>query len=64
MDYRSDISREQVIENEYLYTEKCNCGKEMRLYAQEDDDYPEYYNDVWVECGQCGQLVYFELPVN
>ena len=44
------------------YTEKCECGKEIRVSTQRDRS-PEYYTDVYVQCS-CGKSVLFRLPVN
>ena len=45
------------------YSETCkNCGKESRVYTQEDRN-PEYYTAVYIEC-TCGEYLKFELPVN
>lgn len=45
-----------------IYTEKCKCGREITVETQKDDD-PEYYTEVGVLC-DCGNFVYFQLPVN
>jgi len=45
-----------------VYKEKCECGKEIEVSAQEDD-HPECYISVFVKC-ECGKSVEFSLPVN
>ncbi len=59
----SELSREHILKSRCLYSEDCKCGNKFQVYAQEDND-PEYYTDVWVECDQCNGLVHFSLPVN
>lgn len=46
----------------YPYKKRCVCGKEHILLTQKDD-FPEYYHDVGVVC-ECGEAVFFSLPVN
>ena len=46
----------------HLYKAKCKCGKEFIALTQEDSS-PEYHTDVGVVC-DCGQIVWFILPVN
>ena len=45
-----------------IYKEKCECGKEIEVSTQKDDN-PEYYTSVFVKC-ECGKSVEFILPVN
>jgi hypothetical protein len=45
-----------------VYTNKCDCGKEIEVRTQEDNN-PEYYTDVYVKC-DCSLYVLFNLPVN
>lgn len=50
--------------NGFVYEKKCEtCDKVSRCYTQEDQ-HPEYYTDVVIECGQCQSKVWFSLPVN
>lgn len=46
-----------------VYTNKCNCGKELEVRTQSGDHCPEYYTNVHVKC-DCNSYVLFELPVN
>ena len=46
----------------YEYIKWCSCGNQIKLLTQEDR-FPEYHTDVYVEC-QCGQYLLFQLPVN
>ena len=45
------------------YTQECpTCTMHVSIITQRDS-FPEYYTDIWVVCN-CGDKVYFELPVN
>jgi hypothetical protein len=44
------------------YTEECECGKEVSVSTQQDEQ-PECYTYVFVKC-VCGKSVGFVLPVN
>jgi len=45
------------------YESRCwKCKKLFALFTQEDDN-PEYYTHIAIEC-DCGGRAYFELPVN
>ena len=46
------------------YSRMCeNCGELNSVYTQ-DDNSPEYYIEVWVECRKCHAWIMFNLPVN
>lgn len=45
------------------YIEKCCCCEKLITIFTQEDDNPEYYTNVYVEC-DCGQKVEFTLPVN
>lgn len=46
-----------------IYQNKCDvCGHTLNVSTQQDK-YPEYYTDVYVQC-ECGNWVKFNLPVN
>ncbi len=45
------------------YKETCSgCDKIYTIYTQDDDE-PEYYTNIYLECS-CGHYVDFSLPVN
>ena len=46
----------------YEYNESCDCGKNHCVLTQYGN-FSEYYTDVYVKC-DCGQYVWFDLPVN
>lgn len=51
------------IEDNYIYYSECkNCKKNNFLLTQADH-HPEYYSTVGMVC-ECGEVVFFELPVN
>jgi len=58
------MKKEEIDEWErHEYKEKCSkCGRELVCLTQRDFD-PEYYTAVYVKC-ECGEYVYFSLPVN
>jgi len=46
------------------YEQRCpECGRINRLSTQRDNE-PEYYTEVWIECGLCYTPLRFDLPVN
>jgi len=46
-----------------VYQKKCKCGQEILVTSQEDNN-PEYYTEVGIQCPKCKQLVMLDLPVN
>ena len=44
------------------YKEKCECGNEIEVSTQKDEN-PEYYTDIYVKC-ECEKSILFSLPVN
>ena len=47
----------------YPYHAKCPCcGLTQTLLTQQDNK-PEYYAEVYLQC-QCGEYLEFDLPVN
>lgn len=47
----------------YEYKKKCKtCGSNILVLTQQDDD-PEYYTTIYVQC-ECGEFIHFDLPVN
>lgn len=46
-----------------VYTKRCNCGENHEVRTQTDSS-PEYYTNIYLKCGACGEYVKFELPVN
>lgn len=50
--------------NSHVYEQMCpTCETVNRCYTQQDES-PEYYSDVYLECRQCLEKVLFKLPVN
>lgn len=47
----------------YPYIEKCKKCKKKLVILTQDDRTPEYYTEVGVVC-ECGEIVWFSLPVN
>ena len=48
-----------------IYTKDCSrCHMPVKVSTQKDDGCHEYVTDVFVICGECGESVHFELPVN
>lgn len=48
----------------FLYERKCSsCEQSIKVKTQEDDC-PEYYIDIFIECPNCKNDVQFTLPVN
>lgn len=45
------------------YTEKCTKCDRVQSVRTQEDNCPEYYTGVFVEC-PCGEWVKFSLPVN
>lgn len=50
-------------ETRQKYEQKCdNCDHALTVRTQQDN-YPEYYTDVYIQCS-CDHWVKFTLPVN
>jgi len=48
----------------YPFTFKCNnCSFEITIHTQEDND-PEYYDIVAIDCPKCDHVILASLPVN
>jgi len=64
-EWKKEIGREWSDDYNYRdeYKKICAlCQKEHSLRTQRDNN-PEYYTSVFIKC-DCGDYVYFSLPVN
>lgn len=46
----------------YQYISSCSCTKEYIVLTQKND-FPEYETEIFIKC-DCGEFVFFKLPVN
>lgn len=59
----------EVIEKEWAgklsHKKTCNgCGRETVTIRTQNDNDPEYYTTVYIQCDYCGDWTQFDLPVN